>query len=225
MRVADLPTPALIVDLDVVAANLRRGQAYAEAQGVDLRPHAKTHKGPRFAGEQVAAGAAGVCVAKLGEAELMADAGIADLAMPNTVIGADKAARAVALAQRVRFAIGVDHPAQVDALAAAAAGATRPLEVLIEVDVGAGRGGAPVALPEADRGLFQALREKRMEIARAQNVPPYVIFHDRTLMELAAARPASRAQMSMVPGVGETKLDRYGPAFLSVIAEHAAGGG
>lgn len=144
MRVADLPTPALIVDLDVVAANLRRGQAYAEAQGVDLRPHAKTHKGPRFAGEQVAAGAAGVCVAKLGEAELMADAGIADLAMPNTVIGADKAARAVALAQRVRFAIGVDHPAQVYALAAAAAGATRPLEVLIEVDVGAGRGGAPV---------------------------------------------------------------------------------
>ena len=75
-------------------------------------------------------------------------------------------------------------------------------------------------LPEADRELFQALREKRMEIARAQNVPPYVIFHDRTLMELAAARPASRTAMSSVPGVGETKLDRYGPAFLSVIARH-----
>ncbi len=79
---------------------------------------------------------------------------------------------------------------------------------------------ATEALPEADRALFQALREKRMEIARTQNVPPYVIFHDRTLMELAAARPVSRAAMSAVPGVGETKLGRYGPAFLAVIAEY-----
>ena len=60
-----------------------------------------------------------------------------------------------------------------------------------------------------------------MEIARAQNVPPYVIFHDKTLIELAAARPASRAEMANVPGVGEAKLDRYGPAFLAVIEEQA----
>jgi len=141
-RVADLATPALIVDLERVDANLRRGQAYADAQGVDLRPHTKTHKGPRFARAQIDAGAAGICVAKLGEAEMMADAGLDDVVMPNTVIGADKAARAVAIAQRVRFAIGVDHPDQVAQLAAAAAGAARPLEVLVEVDVGAGRGGA-----------------------------------------------------------------------------------
>jgi D-serine deaminase-like pyridoxal phosphate-dependent protein len=141
-RVADLPTPALIVDLERVDANLRRGQAYADAQGVDLRPHTKTHKGPRFARAQVAAGAAGICVAKLGEAEMMADAGLDDVFMPNTVIGPDKAARAVALAQRVRFAIGVDHPEQVAQLAAAAHGATTPLAVMVEVDVGAGRGGA-----------------------------------------------------------------------------------
>ncbi|MFU8888840.1 MAG: alanine racemase, partial [Trueperaceae bacterium] len=141
-RVADLPTPALIVDLDRVDANLRRGQAYADAQGVDLRPHTKTHKGPRFARAQVDLGAAGICVAKLGEAEMMADAGLDDVFMPNTVIGPDKAARAVALAQRVRFAIGVDHPEQVAQLAAAAYGATTPLAVMVEVDVGAGRGGA-----------------------------------------------------------------------------------
>ncbi len=76
------------------------------------------------------------------------------------------------------------------------------------------------ALPESDRALFQALREKRMQIARTQNIPPYVIFHDRTLVELACARPASRDEMADVPGVGEAKLDRYGPAFLAVIAEH-----
>ncbi|APH72861.1 DNA helicase RecQ [Aquibium oceanicum] len=85
----------------------------------------------------------------------------------------------------------------------------------------ASRKAAATVLPERDQALFQALREKRMEIARSQNVPPYVIFHDRTLAELAAARPASRAQMAEVAGVGEAKLERYGPAFLSVIAGHA----
>ncbi|WP_274425942.1 DNA helicase RecQ [Chelativorans sp. YIM 93263] len=80
---------------------------------------------------------------------------------------------------------------------------------------------AATVLPEADRALFEALREKRLEIARTQNLPPYVIFHDKTLIELAAARPASRTQMTRVPGVGESKLERYGPAFLAVIAEHS----
>ncbi|MBL8580072.1 MAG: DNA helicase RecQ [Mesorhizobium sp.] len=83
------------------------------------------------------------------------------------------------------------------------------------------RSEAQSAISEADRELFQALRQKRVEIARAQNVPPYVIFHDKTLIELAAARPSSRKEMADVPGVGEAKLDRYGPAFLAVIAEHA----
>ncbi|WP_026790203.1 DNA helicase RecQ [Pleomorphomonas oryzae] len=79
---------------------------------------------------------------------------------------------------------------------------------------------ASTVLPEADQALFQALREKRTELARAQNVPPYVIFHDKTLIELAAERPGSRSEMAKIPGVGEAKLDRYGEAFLAVIAEH-----
>jgi ATP-dependent DNA helicase RecQ len=61
-----------------------------------------------------------------------------------------------------------------------------------------------------------------MEIARTQNLPPYVIFHDKTLIELASAKPTSRSEMARVPGVGEAKLDRYGPAFLEVIAETLA---
>jgi ATP-dependent DNA helicase RecQ len=76
-------------------------------------------------------------------------------------------------------------------------------------------------LSEADQRLFQALREKRTEIAGAQNLPPYVIFHDKTLIELAAARPGSRQQMAKIPGVGEAKLDRYGEAFLAVVAEYS----
>lgn len=82
-------------------------------------------------------------------------------------------------------------------------------------------GTVAIELPEADQALFQALREKRSQIARTQNLPPYVIFHDKTLIELASARPASRAEMANVPGVGETKLERYGPAFLAVIAGHS----
>jgi ATP-dependent DNA helicase RecQ len=82
------------------------------------------------------------------------------------------------------------------------------------------RNAAQTAVAESDRALFQALRQKRLELARAQNVPPYVIFHDKTLIELAGARPKSRREMADVPGVGESKLDRYGPAFLAVIAEH-----
>ncbi|WP_152047969.1 DNA helicase RecQ [Aureimonas psammosilenae] len=82
------------------------------------------------------------------------------------------------------------------------------------------RGTTQSSVADGDNDLFQALRQKRMEIARTQNLPPYVIFHDKTLIELAAARPTSRAAMARVPGVGEAKLDRYGPAFLAVIAEH-----
>ncbi|KXG84009.1 DNA helicase RecQ [Agrobacterium bohemicum] len=84
------------------------------------------------------------------------------------------------------------------------------------------QGRAAIDLPAEDALLFQALRERRMEIARTQNLPPYVIFHDKTLIELANAKPISRSEMARVPGVGEAKLDRYGPAFLEVIAEALA---
>ncbi len=77
------------------------------------------------------------------------------------------------------------------------------------------------AITETDRDLFEALRRKRTELAQAQNVPPYVIFHDKTLIELAASRPASRDEMAKVPGIGEAKLSRYGAAFLAVITAHA----
>ena len=75
------------------------------------------------------------------------------------------------------------------------------------------------AIAAENQGLFDALRGKRLEIARAQGVPPYVIFHDKTLIELATRRPATQAAMASVPGVGKAKLDQYGAAFLAVIAE------
>lgn len=78
------------------------------------------------------------------------------------------------------------------------------------------------ALPAADRALFDGLRAKRLELARSQSVPPYVIFHDKTLAEMAARRPRTIADLSAIPGVGEAKLARYGQAFLAVVNGHAA---
>jgi ATP-dependent DNA helicase RecQ len=69
----------------------------------------------------------------------------------------------------------------------------------------------------ADEALWQALRAKRLELAREQGVPPYVIFHDATLREMAAARPHDRHALSEITGVGTRKLDAYGDAFLAVI--------
>jgi ATP-dependent DNA helicase RecQ len=76
------------------------------------------------------------------------------------------------------------------------------------------------AFPTADRALFDKLRARRLELARAQNVPPYVIFHDRTLAEMAARCPRSVAELAGVPGVGRAKLAHYGEAFLAVINGH-----
>ncbi len=81
---------------------------------------------------------------------------------------------------------------------------------------------AKEALDATDHALFEKLRARRLELAKAQNVPPYVIFHDRTLMEMAARCPRSSADLRAIAGVGEAKLARYGEAFLEVINGHEA---
>ncbi|MDX1434857.1 MAG: DNA helicase RecQ [Gammaproteobacteria bacterium] len=83
-------------------------------------------------------------------------------------------------------------------------------------------GVAAVSLGAADEALWEALRRRRLELARAQGVPPYVVFHDTTLTELASRRPTTLAAMAGITGVGESKLERYGETFLEVIREHAS---
>jgi ATP-dependent DNA helicase RecQ len=89
------------------------------------------------------------------------------------------------------------------------------------------RGIAPAALDGAaspkEEALFAALRTRRLELARAQGVPPYVIFHDATLLEMVRRRPRDLAAMSVIPGVGRSKLERYGETFLAVIAKAESG--
>ena len=82
----------------------------------------------------------------------------------------------------------------------------------------------PRTVPDGpvDTPLFEKLRETRLELARSQGVPPYVIFHDSTLAAMAKLRPASLGEFAQIPGVGQTKLDRYGERFLEVITRSAA---
>ncbi len=82
------------------------------------------------------------------------------------------------------------------------------------------RGGVPLAVAEGDMPLFDALRVWRREEAARQAVPPYVIFHDRTLADIARDRPATPAALAVIPGLGQAKLDRYGEAVLQVVRDN-----
>lgn len=161
-----LDTPAVVVDLDRVGANIDRMQQLLDGRDVDLRPHAKTHKSPYFADLQLAAGAVGITVAVLGEAEVMADAGIEDVfvAYPVWAVG-EKARRVRDLAGRVRLAVGVDSVEGARQLGRAVDGQRARPDVLIEIDSGERRTGTDAdrvtevarALDEADlalRGVF-----------------------------------------------------------------------
>jgi D-serine deaminase-like pyridoxal phosphate-dependent protein len=100
-----LDTPALVVDMRVAEANLARMQGFLSAHGKGLRAHAKFHKSAFWAARQLAAGAAGVCVAKLGEAEALAAGGIGEILIANEVVGPLKVERLVELAARARSPI------------------------------------------------------------------------------------------------------------------------
>jgi D-serine deaminase-like pyridoxal phosphate-dependent protein len=136
-----LSTPAVVVDLDVLERNIARMAARAREAGVRLRPHAKTHKCPEISRLQRAAGAWGLSVAKVGEAEVFADAGFDDLFVAYPVVGEDKGRRLLALVDRARLAVGVDSLAGARTIAAPFHEAGRALDVVLKVDVGYGRVG------------------------------------------------------------------------------------
>ncbi|MGA2136607.1 MAG: alanine racemase [Bryobacteraceae bacterium] len=140
-RVADLDTPALLVDLDRMEANLRRVADYTRAHGLRLRPHTKTHKSPRIGRRQLDLGAAGLTVAKVGEAEVMLDAAPPDLLVAFPVIGRPKLDRLMAVARRTRVTVSLDSLVAAQQLSEAAQAAGVRVGVLAEADVGLGRVG------------------------------------------------------------------------------------
>ena len=143
---AEIETPALVIDIDAMERNVECMADFARAHRVRLRPHAKTHKCAAIAQLQMAAGAVGICVQKVGEAEALAALGVPDIYISNEVIDPAKLARVAELAGRVRLAIAVDSALGVQRLAAALQARGSSVDVFVEVDVGHGRCGvAPVA--------------------------------------------------------------------------------
>ncbi|GAB3981361.1 alanine racemase [Actinoallomurus acanthiterrae] len=132
-----IDTPALIVDLDRVRDNIAEMAAVAAGHGVALRPHVKTHKMPELAAAQLAAGAAGITCAKLGEAEVMADAGCTDILLAYPLWGEPKLERLRVLRERARVRVSLDSVEVAEHLAGA------DIEVFVEVDTGLGRLGRP----------------------------------------------------------------------------------
>ena len=152
---ADAPfqpeTPALVLDEAVALANIARFQAHCDRLGLKSRPHIKTHKLPRFAKAQIEAGARGITCQKIGEAEVMADAGIDDILITFNILGEAKLARLKALAGRIaRLAVVADSETTVDGLAAAFADGAATLHVMVECDTGAGRCGVQTPAEAAD---------------------------------------------------------------------------
>ncbi|MEM9523003.1 MAG: alanine racemase [Pseudomonadota bacterium] len=137
-----IDTPAVLVDLDIAEANIARFQTHCDKTGLRLRPHIKTHKLPRLARAQIAAGALGIACQKVSEAEVMISDGAAtDVLITYNMLGAEKLRRLRALADRVRLSTVADNLTVVNGLAAAFADATGPLSILVECDTGAGRCG------------------------------------------------------------------------------------
>ena len=135
MKLTDIPTPAVLIESSTLTRNIARMQEAVGARGLRLRPHAKTHKSPVIARMQLYHGAAGICCAKLGEAEVFADAGVADIRLPYP-LNPVNAERVFALADRVTLSFIVDDLEVARGWSDLAAARRRTLNVLVKVDVG-----------------------------------------------------------------------------------------
>jgi D-serine deaminase-like pyridoxal phosphate-dependent protein len=156
MSVGALDTPALLVDLDRLERNIARWQDAADAAGVRLRPHIKTHKSLELAALQRDAGAHGIAVAKVGEAEVFARGGFDDIAIAYPVVGDAKCRRVAELATIARITVNVDSAVAAEALSAAATAAGATVHVQIDLDSGFGRCGVPMD----DEAAIEALARR-----------------------------------------------------------------
>ncbi|MDH4189012.1 MAG: DSD1 family PLP-dependent enzyme [Betaproteobacteria bacterium] len=204
LTLAEVDTPALIIDLDAFERNLRRLADAVAGSGVRVRAHAKTHKCAEIARRQVAAGAIGVCCQKVAEAEAMVEGGIADVLISNEIVGAKKLARLAALARHARIGVCVDDARNLLDLREAAARAGVTLDVYVEIDVGARRCG--VAPGEAALALArEAARGANLRFAGLQayhGPAQHLRGNDERRAEIERAAAAVRQTRSLIEASG-----------------------
>jgi D-serine deaminase-like pyridoxal phosphate-dependent protein len=170
--ISELDTPAVTVDLDIMERNIRRVQAHLDRHGIGNRPHVKTHKVPAIGKLQMAAGAIGIVCQKVGEAEVFADAGVADdLLLTYNILGRQKTERLMALAKRLRrLTVVVDNEVVAGGLSEAGARHGVDVRFLVECDTGFGRNG--VQTPEAAVDLARlALKLPRLDFQGLMTFP------------------------------------------------------
>jgi D-serine deaminase-like pyridoxal phosphate-dependent protein len=225
MSLADVDTPALLIDLDAFERNLKRMADAVSKAGVRLRPHSKTHKSPIIGLKQIAHGAVGLCCQKVSEAAVMIEGGVQDVLVSNEVIGARKLDRLAALSRQARVIGCVDNPLGVSAMAAAAERHGTRLDVIVEIDVGASRCGVAPGAPAVE--LAQAIaREKHLRFAglqayqgRAQHFR--TIEERRTAIDEAIARTKMTVQALKGAGLA---CDIVGGAGTGTFELEAASG-
>jgi D-serine deaminase-like pyridoxal phosphate-dependent protein len=137
----DYGTPCAVINMDKVERNIARIQAACDAADVANRPHIKTHKSPLLAKMQIEAGAKGITCQKLGEAEIMADAGVDDILISYNLIGDEKMARLASLQAKANMTVAADNATVIAGLPRAAEISGRPLSVVVECDTGRKRAG------------------------------------------------------------------------------------
>jgi len=229
---AELETPCLVLDLDVLEGNVHKMQSRVNAADKALRPHAKTHKCSRLAKLQLAAGAIGICAAKVSEAESLVDAGVADVLVTGPVAAERAARRLVALLDRApSLMVVVDSSAGIRILDKVAAEAGRRLDVLLDLDVGLHRTGlAPGRAPTLARRVFDSrclrLRGVQAYAGQVQHMPRYAdrraSSHER-LAQAAAALSMLRATDSSCTilsgsGTGTAVIDLSVPELTELQA-------
>ena len=174
-QIAQLETPAPLVDLNRLAQNLDRMAAYAALHGLALRPHVKTHKSPRVAAEQMRLGAVGLTCATPREAEVMSDVS-RDVLVAYPIVGVPKLARLVALPANVRLTVAVDSETAVEQLAEAAREGGREVNVYVELDLGMHRVGVP-NVEQAIALARQVIRHPRLHYAGITFYPGHIRGH------------------------------------------------
>lgn len=177
-------TPALVVDPEVLDGNISRMAEASRSQGFALRPHAKSHKCARIADRQLRAGARGLSVATIGEAEAFARAGVDDLFIAYPVwLDADKTRRLRRLADDVALRVGVESVEGARRLGEALRGSVRPVEVLVEVDSGSHRTGVP---PHAAGEVGKVAADTGLDVVGVFTFPGHGYGHDSQARERAA---------------------------------------
>lgn len=193
-----IDTPDIMIDVDILEKNIARMAAAVREKGLALRPHAKTHKITEIAARQLAAGAAGLTVATIGEAEVFADAGIRDIFIAYPLwISPQKAARLRLLASTATIAVGVDSAAGATMLGAGLGEAAGSVSVLVEIDSGHHRSGVS---PEAAAPVAEAASRAGLQVAGvftfpghsyAPGMPAEAAVLEQEALRLAAASLAA----------------------------------